>query len=88
MAKGDLLNLYMSWYVTVLLLPQTSQQSRGKTTTTRQAGEVEYCDMLYTDWGEPRGVGFVRYKTEQVKGLIAGSMNIWETAIPTHQKLM
>eukprot|EP00434_Breviolum_minutum_P029520 symbB.v1.2.026103.t1/scaffold2578.1/size75865/4 len=31
----------------------------------RQAGEVEYCDMLYTDWGEPRGVGFVRYKTEQ-----------------------
>lgn len=56
--------------------------------TSRQAGEVEYCDMLYTDWGEPRGVGFVRYKTEQVKGLIAGSMNIWETAIPTHQKLM
>eukprot|EP00435_Cladocopium_sp_Y103_P008285 s1700_g2.t1 len=31
----------------------------------RQGGEVEYCDMLYTDWGEPRGIGFIRFKTEQ-----------------------
>ena len=54
---------------------------------TRQAGEVEYCDMLYTDWGEPRGVGFVRYTTEQVKGIMAVLWTSdWHTAIPTHQR--
>eukprot|EP00931_Biecheleriopsis_adriatica_P064748 TRINITY_DN3945_c0_g1_i1.p1 TRINITY_DN3945_c0_g1~~TRINITY_DN3945_c0_g1_i1.p1 ORF type:complete len:171 (-),score=31.21 TRINITY_DN3945_c0_g1_i1:96-608(-) len=28
------------------------------------AGEVEFTEMLYSDWGEPRGAAFVRYKTE------------------------
>ncbi|CAE7524980.1 PABN3 [Symbiodinium necroappetens] len=30
----------------------------------KTAGEIEYCDVLYNDWGQPRGIGFVRYKTE------------------------
>eukprot|EP00931_Biecheleriopsis_adriatica_P110207 TRINITY_DN84470_c0_g1_i1.p1 TRINITY_DN84470_c0_g1~~TRINITY_DN84470_c0_g1_i1.p1 ORF type:complete len:188 (+),score=35.74 TRINITY_DN84470_c0_g1_i1:71-565(+) len=30
----------------------------------RAAGEVEFTDMLYSDWGEPRGAAYVRYKTE------------------------
>eukprot|EP00931_Biecheleriopsis_adriatica_P005670 TRINITY_DN107161_c0_g1_i1.p1 TRINITY_DN107161_c0_g1~~TRINITY_DN107161_c0_g1_i1.p1 ORF type:complete len:171 (+),score=39.92 TRINITY_DN107161_c0_g1_i1:65-577(+) len=28
------------------------------------AGEVEFTEMLYSEWGEPRGAAFVRYKTE------------------------
>ncbi|CAJ1426394.1 unnamed protein product [Effrenium voratum] len=34
----------------------------------RQAGEVEYCELLYSDWGQPRGIGFVRFKTEEERG--------------------
>ncbi|CAK9083235.1 Polyadenylate-binding protein 3 (AtPabN2) (AtPabN3) (Poly(A)-binding protein 3) (Nuclear poly(A)-binding protein 3) (Poly(A)-binding protein III) (PABIII) [Durusdinium trenchii] len=30
----------------------------------KTAGEIEFCDVLYNDWGEPKGVGYVRYKTE------------------------
>ena len=29
--------------------------------TRRTAGEIEYCDVLYNDWGQPRGIGFVRF---------------------------
>lgn len=56
----------------------SNQPTKPWAKTSRQAGEVEYCDMLYTDWGEPRGVGFVRYKTEQVKGIITGSIFSFE----------
>eukprot|EP00435_Cladocopium_sp_Y103_P015753 s1700_g3.t2 len=38
----------------------------------KTAGEIEYCDVLYSDWGEPKGVGYVRYKTEaEALGAIA-----------------
>jgi len=30
----------------------------------RQAGEVVFCELLYSQWGEPRGMAFVQYKTE------------------------
>ena len=30
----------------------------------KTAGEIEFCDVLYSDWGEPKCVGYVRYKTE------------------------
>ena len=34
-------------------------------TCVRTAGEIEYCDVLYNDWGQSRGIGFVRYRTPQ-----------------------
>ncbi|CAE7609287.1 unnamed protein product [Symbiodinium sp. CCMP2456] len=30
----------------------------------RTAGEIEYCDVLYNDWGQSRGLGFVRFRTQ------------------------
>lgn len=31
----------------------------------KQAGEIEFAQILPNDWGQSRGVGFVRYTTEQ-----------------------
>ncbi|CAJ1401109.1 unnamed protein product [Effrenium voratum] len=41
----------------------------------RQAGEVEYCELLYSDWGQPRGIGFVRFKTEEDAQNAIATMN-------------
>lgn len=41
----------------------------------KQAGEVEFAQVLTDDWGQARGVGFIRYKTEQEAQLAITTLN-------------
>eukprot|EP00440_Ansanella_granifera_P049387 gb/GFBE01053514.1/.p1 GENE.gb/GFBE01053514.1/~~gb/GFBE01053514.1/.p1 ORF type:complete len:170 (+),score=29.45 gb/GFBE01053514.1/:1-510(+) len=41
----------------------------------RTAGEVEYCEVLYSDWGESRGVGYVQFKTEDEAAQAIATLN-------------